>query len=132
MTVDELISYTHLQVLNARNLQYLIESPEFKEIYDKLKLQERGEVITLILKNNLEGVRAFVERKKPRQLTEYTVAELRSIAREFDVKDYHLMTKVELLGIINARRMQEVDRRNASVDKGLGQDKNLDALTFLG
>lgn len=132
MTVDDLIAFTHTQVLNARNLQYFIESKEFQDIYVTLKTQERGEVILMIMKNNLDALRAWYEKKKPRQLEEYTVAELRAIARKLDIKGYHLMTKIELLGTINERRMQEMDKRNGTPHPGVGEDKDLESLTFLG
>lgn len=132
MTIEELINLTHAQVLTVRNLQYLVSTDEFKDLYKTLTLRERSEVIHIILKSNLDALKAWIETKKPKPLEEYTVAELRVMVREMGVEQTHLMTKIELLGIIYARRKQEINQRDGVPGNGMVQDKNLEALDWIG
>lgn len=132
MTIKELIDLTHAQVLTIRNLQYLVATEEFKDFYTALNTHERGEVIHIILKGNLDALKAFMEKKKPKPLEEHTVADLRAMVREYGVEQSHLMNKLELLGIIYARRKQEVDSRNGFSGNGVVQDKNMEALDWIG
>lgn len=132
MTIEELIDLTHAQVLTVRNLQYLVATEEFKDLYKTLTVRERSEVIHIILKSNLDALKAWIETKKPKPLEEHTVADLRVMVREMGVEQTHLMTKIELLGIIYARRKQEVDKRNGVSGNGVVQNKDLEALDWIG
>lgn len=122
MTIDELILITEQQVRDTRRLLYLINSEQFKLVYNGLEVKDQAYIVTLILKNNLLAVNEWLEGRQSRLLEENTVVELRAIAQDLAVKDNHLMTKVELLGIIYARREQKTGLRNESSCNGVVRD----------
>lgn len=95
----------------ARSVAYLVGTLKFQEFYNEMTDKDKERIAQHIRNVDPEAIRAIMTWYYKRELHNCTVRELRKIAANHGVSDYHIMHKAELLSEIeNARRRQEAPR----------------------
>lgn len=80
------------EIANLRQLQYILRSPEFLEVY-----ANQPEPAYYIQTRNCDALKRWIRSQKLGDLEAYNVKTLRLMARDLKIRDYHLLTKVELI-----------------------------------
>ena len=92
MELEDLITKSRNQVLEARNVEYLINSYEFEETYGFSSLQERN----LLSISTLERVKMWMDSVRRCHIEILKTSELKSLARALKIYNYSRLTRTEL------------------------------------
>jgi hypothetical protein len=100
----ELIQIT-TEVNNLRQLEYIIRSDEFQQAYTSTTNKVEAEYY--IQARDCDALKHWIRAQKLGDLESYTVRELRVMAKDLKVRDYHLLSKNELVTEIHRCRSGE-------------------------
>lgn len=92
MELEDLITKSRNQVLEARNVEYLINSSEFEETYGFSSLQERN-LLSIV---SLERVKMWMDSVRRCHIEILKTRELKSLARALKIHNYSRLTRIEL------------------------------------
>lgn len=110
----------HEKILLLRKIDRLINCQEFEEYFNSLKDPNKGCLVSLILDNQLDEITNLFNLKIKRDLSEYSVRELRLKASRLYIKHYSGMTKSELIGAITYEQ-RYYDYLYAATDNDIGK-----------
>lgn len=102
------------RVATYRSLLRLVESDSFKDRYNKASDDERKEVDAFILSGQLLQVKRWI------MITDYaemTVRMLRALCKERNIREYYLMSKVELISELEQYDASRQSIRTSSHDE---------------
>lgn len=88
---EDLKSEIHLEILNLRALEYLLESEEFKTLYDSAVSKE--EIDFYLSTRDTDAIRFWMKAQRITDLSSYNIKQLRSMGQRLKVKDYHILPK---------------------------------------
>lgn len=84
------------QLADLRAIQYLLDSSEFLALY-KSSQTGTDEIDYYIKSRNLAAIRAWIQIQKTARLDLCTVAQLRKIAQRYNVYNYHIIRRDQLI-----------------------------------
>jgi hypothetical protein len=90
------------EINNLRQLEYIIRSPEFQEAYKNATSKQEPHYYISV--RDCDALRSWIGAQKLQDLEAYTVRALRLMARDLKVRDYHLLTKSDLIREIKTCR----------------------------
>ena len=92
MELVDLIQKSHTQMLEARSIEYLINSREFEETWAFSSLQERN----LLSISSTVKIRLWMDSVRRCHIDILRTRELKSLARALKIHNYSRLTRIEL------------------------------------
>jgi hypothetical protein len=112
-SLDQIYLGIHNKFLRTKRLRHYVNSPRFQRAY---KLADLDIILSLIDKEDLNGLKKYVDKLLEDNLTDQKIGVLREIARGYLVPNYYLLTRMQLIEEIenvknqSNRHQQEIDR----------------------
>lgn len=92
MELEDLITKSRKQLLEARSVDYLVSSYEFADTWAFSSLQERG----LLSLTSVSKVRLWMDSVRHSHIEILKTRELKSLARALKINNYSRLTRYEL------------------------------------
>lgn len=97
MQYEQLVSHAHTLMTDARRLHYLITTEPFPEMYESASSVEQRAVINRIEHQDYDGVKYWMAHQRQKDFDRMTVRDLRKVAQQRRIPDYHFMNREELI-----------------------------------
>lgn len=95
MAREDLKSEIHLEILNLRALEYVLNSEEFHNLYSACS--HRQEIDFYLERRDVEAIKFWMHAQRISDLTQYNIKQLRLMGQRLRVRDYHLLSKNQLI-----------------------------------
>jgi hypothetical protein len=93
----DLPSIIREELLRLRSIDRILHTENYSEAWLKASHQERTEAHRLVLLRDSKGLAKWIKGILYWDLLERPVRELRKLAQQLGIKNYHILTKSELL-----------------------------------
>ena len=112
----------HSRYLSVLNVFRFVEQQAFQTAYDLCSEEERKQVLQYIESSDREAIAFWVQwvLKRTNSFELLDVRCLREIARDKSIRNYSSMSRVELIGCIQATRKENDDTPTAGTENGNG------------
>lgn len=101
MTLKEARHVASMKINNARRLHNILATDRLEKVYNQVIEEENENAITefgkLVKQSRTDALKNWVKRHESKDITEMSVAELRSLAAGYGIQLYYRKTKIELL-----------------------------------
>ena len=98
MKVGQLSEFVSLRVSTWRSIQRVLQSELFEEVYDSAEPELKQKIVLALTAGDLYTLNKLL--KASDDIATYTVKQLRLMCRNRNIKNYHLMSKAELLSCL--------------------------------
>jgi hypothetical protein len=106
---EDLVLYAHQKFLKTKRLRHYINSFHFQQAY---ALANKDQIQELIDKGDLNDLKKYTEKLLDGNLEMQRIGNLREIARRHHVKNYHCLTREQLIeGIENEKINKSEDHQ---------------------
>lgn len=107
MTYEELNLQIELIHNDWRSIKYIINKPQFKELWSKISKEEKNLILEIILKGKKDDVFDLLKTIYKKTLEELPANELKKIARQLKISNYSRLTRRELIQFIKEHNYVE-------------------------
>lgn len=101
------VSNLHNRVRILRNIETLVETHFFQEVYESSSLEEHKKVKELIDNFDMIGLKSWFHCQRQKYLHILGIRPLRKLAQALRVKDYNVLTKSHLLSEITRKQNEQ-------------------------
>lgn len=124
---EDLLGYLHHEVLNLRNIEYLVKTELFQSVFDYASPEAKKVVINLISNNDYEGFKRWFRNQRLKYVETLGVRELRTVAAALKIRNYNTLPKSLLLSEITRANQNEEGRNDPNNHPLAEGDETIDA-----
>lgn len=112
MSLEYELIQINTEVNNLRQLEYIIRSDDFQQAYSKVSNKQEPEYY--VRTRDCVALKRWIRAQKLGELEAYSVRELRTMAKDLKIRDYHLLNKSDLIQEIKRCRTGELSLTKSS------------------
>lgn len=101
MTMSQVRLVAHDKLCSWRSIDYLINTPRFEKAFEVATTDDREKMLSIL--DNIDDLRKWMNDVLRQEIGDMTVAQLRKLACELNIRDYMKMSKSLLLSYIQEK-----------------------------